>query len=312
METRSAGNKLQVAGDGYFSGFVDSGDPQIGTTAGGSELDSSGRISAFRPSGSTQAVFRAYRGTDRTIEFLATGEASFAGTVTAGTAKFDTLDNPILLAADVTDFSIGVEVVGGAAGISYKALETHRFTTTSNLNAYPTIDCDGDATFSGDVSAGEVYATTIVTSKTLFASSELQSMCWVAAGPVDVGLSLGRIEEGMDVVAYVSPCDQDRNATSGKMDIGKSAAKFRNAHFSGTVNSAFLRSQRVIQDDSPVIDAKGLIKTLSTLRNATKDETTLEGMRDALSDAIGGLIEKFEHEIATMPVEEAETMEIDL
>jgi hypothetical protein len=66
------------------------------------------------------------------------------------------------------------------------------------------------------------------------------------------------------------------------------------------------RSQRVIQDGAPVIDAKGLINTLSTLRNATKDETTLEGMRDALADAIGGLIENFEHEIATMPAEVSE------
>jgi len=56
------------------------------------------------------------------------------------------------------------------------------------------------------------------------------------------------------------------------------------------------------QNGAPVIDAKGLISTLSTLRNATKDETTLEGMRDALSDAIGGIIENFENEIATQEV----------
>jgi hypothetical protein len=37
-----------------------------------------------------------------------------------------------------------------------------------------------------------------------------------------------------------------------------------------------------------------LIETLSTLRNATKDETTIEGLRDAIGNAVGGLIEKFE------------------
>lgn len=79
-----------------------------------------------------------------------------------------------------------------------------------------------------------------------------------------------------------------------------------NGIFKGTVTSTNTRSDLIIQDGSPVIDAKGLISTLSTLRNATKDETTLEGMRDALSDAIGGLIEKFEHEIATMPAPEPE------
>ena len=51
----------------------------------------------------------------------------------------------------------------------------------------------------------------------------------------------------------------------------------------------------------PVIGARKLISTLSTLRNATQDETTLEGLRDAIGNAIGGLIEEFEAEIATMP-----------
>jgi hypothetical protein len=49
---------------------------------------------------------------------------------------------------------------------------------------------------------------------------------------------------------------------------------------------------------------RGLISTLSTLRNATKDETTLEGLRDSIGNAIGGLIEKFEAEIATMEIPE--------
>lgn len=37
-----------------------------------------------------------------------------------------------------------------------------------------------------------------------------------------------------------------------------------------------------------------LIETLSTLRDATRDETTVEGLRDSIGNAIGGLIEKFE------------------
>jgi hypothetical protein len=68
----------------------------------------------------------------------------------------------------------------------------------------------------------------------------------------------------------------------------------------GTVNG--LNGFR--QNGAPVIDAKGLISALSTLRNATKDETTLDGLRDALSDAIGGLIEKLEHEIGTQEIPE--------
>jgi hypothetical protein len=72
----------------------------------------------------------------------------------------------------------------------------------------------------------------------------------------------------------------------------------------GNVVGGGLRFDSIVQDGSPVIDAKGLISTLSTLRNATKDETTLEGMRDALADAIGGLIENLEHEIATQEISE--------
>ena len=72
----------------------------------------------------------------------------------------------------------------------------------------------------------------------------------------------------------------------------------------GNVVGGGLRFDSIVQDGSPVIDAKGLITALSTLRNATKDETTLEGMRDALADAIGGLIENLEHEIATQEISE--------
>ena len=46
-----------------------------------------------------------------------------------------------------------------------------------------------------------------------------------------------------------------------------------------------------------------LIETLSTLRDATQDETTVEGLRDSIGNAIGGLIEKFESRIAAAKVQ---------
>jgi hypothetical protein len=61
---------------------------------------------------------------------------------------------------------------------------------------------------------------------------------------------------------------------------------------------------------TPKIGYQELISTLATLRNATKDETTLEGLRDSIGNAIGGLIEEFENQIATMPMPEASTQEI--
>jgi hypothetical protein len=60
-----------------------------------------------------------------------------------------------------------------------------------------------------------------------------------------------------------------------------------------------------VEGTRPVSTKADLIEILSTLRNATKDETTLEGMRDALSDAIGGIIQDLEHQISTMPAEDS-------
>ena len=45
---------------------------------------------------------------------------------------------------------------------------------------------------------------------------------------------------------------------------------------------------------TPKIGTAELIETLHTLREATKDETTIKGLRDAIGNAVGGLIEKFE------------------
>ena len=48
------------------------------------------------------------------------------------------------------------------------------------------------------------------------------------------------------------------------------------------------------QGGTPVSTAADLIEVLHTLREATKDESTLEGLRDSIGNAVGGLIEKFE------------------
>lgn len=87
--------------------------------------------------------------------------------------------------------------------------------------------------------------------------------------------------------------------TFGNGDNGDSVrltiASNGDATFSGTVT---------VEGNRPVSTKLDIIKTLSTLRNATKDETTLEGLRDSIGNAIGGLIEEFENQIATMPAED--------
>jgi hypothetical protein len=89
-------------------------------------------------------------------------------------------------------------------------------------------------------------------------------------------------------------------------NIGGGDAKLQvdgDGYFIGTVTTQKTRAQRFIQDGSPVIDAKGLIETLSTLRASTLDETV--DVRQALASACDKLIEKFEamQEVATQEVE---------
>jgi hypothetical protein len=83
------------------------------------------------------------------------------------------------------------------------------------------------------------------------------------------------------------------NSTSGgTVDLGTASQKWKDMYLSGSV-----KALRVIQDGAPVIDAKGLISTLSTLRKATMDET--QDIRESLRSAIDELISGFEQEIAT-------------
>ena len=51
----------------------------------------------------------------------------------------------------------------------------------------------------------------------------------------------------------------------------------------------------------PIIGTRSLISTLSTLKQATMDDT--QDIRVALRSAIEELVAGFEQEIATMPVE---------
>ena len=87
----------------------------------------------------------------------------------------------------------------------------------------------------------------------------------------------------------IQPANSSGNLSGNSIDIGASAMRFKDAHFSGNVYAT-----NVFRDGSVLTSAKDLIETLHTLREATKDETTLEGLRDAIGNAVGGLIEKFE------------------
>ena len=149
---------------------------------------------------------------------------------------------------------------------------------------------DGLISFIGDIGVGgaATFAGNIKP------SGGLHSYLWVHGADDQIGLTINRDNNRL------VPYGNSKNV----MDLGNTNAKFKDAYFSGTVNSNFLRSQRVIQDGSPVVDAKGLIKTLTTLRQATLDDT--QDIRESLRSAIDELVAGFEQEIAAMPAEVSE------
>jgi hypothetical protein len=96
----------------------------------------------------------------------------------------------------------------------------------------------------------------------------------------------------------IIPVNQSGVAENNLISLGTAAYKWKQVHAVTTRSSSF------IQDGSPVIDAKGLINTLSTLHRATMDET--KDIRESLRSAIEELVEGFEQEIATMPAGDSE------
>ena len=100
------------------------------------------------------------------------------------------------------------------------------------------------------------------------------------SGGGDAGLHIG--------VKSLQPVNATGMTVDNEIALGVSGTRF------SVVHSVTTRSDRVFSGGHLVTSTRDLIETLSTLRNATKDETTLEGLRDAIGNAVGGLIEKFE------------------
>ena len=100
--------------------------------------------------------------------------------------------------------------------------------------------------------------------------------------------------------------------SDGVTSIGFSDKRFKDGYFSGTVNSNFLRSQRVIQDGSPVVDSLQIIRAFMKLRDAVDDpDSTVEQLRDKLKVAVVDIIDQFQElvdavelEVSTMPAPE--------
>ena len=130
-----------------------------------------------------------------------------------------------------------------------------------------------------------------------YGASATPGMMLDNAGRIGIGGSPSRSTKEIedDAVATLATWDsKDKKPTKAELikslterNIGGGTAKLQvdgDGYFSGDVYA----------NGSPLTRTSDLIETLSTLREATQDETTFEGLRDSIGNAIGGLIEKFE------------------
>lgn len=126
------------------------------------------------------------------------------------------------------------------------------------------VDANGNANFSGNVNCNNVAM-----------GSSGATVSSGPAGSVKSSIQLFGEDAGSNqntMRFYTNSIERMRIDTNGRVDITGS----------------------LYVNGNPKIGTAELIETLSTLREATKDETTLEGLRDAIGNAVGGLIEKFE------------------
>ncbi len=250
---------LQVAGDGYFSGNVNA--------------------NAFNSNNFRGVAFYNTTAGTNGIRFSTAGQ--LRPTDNTGTAKDDVL-------------SLGSE--------NFRFKDAH-FSGTVNAE---NVICDQvRGTASGRAGLEFISSSRIV---------PVDNTGVITDGAANLGSTTGRFNNAYfsgiirtgsgttsETGAQIGPAVYSRNAASdgtvanevwrgyGADVITSRIRSNGDAYFSGTVHA-----QQFMRDGNPVPTTLDLIETLATLRNATKDEDTLEGLRDALGDAIGGLIQKFE------------------
>jgi len=218
------------------------------------------------------------------------GDATFSGTVTSSSLKTDCAkfannqDHAYLVAgtAGWTGATDNWNTYGFQHRIKTNANGKPRVTIDTALGEKFSVDNDGSATFSGTVNASEFITSQAVVDRGIYRPN--------ANG---CGIRLSNTNA-------IFPSDSTGTQSNGVVDLGGTGYQFKDGWFTGTVTST-----RMTQGGSPVIDAKGLIETLSTLRKATMDET--KDIRESLRSAIDELVAGFEQEIATMPAPEPET-----
>ena len=179
------------------------------------------------------------------------------------------------------EFSDGTEGFDGRNLIGAMNSDTGEYTVLIGTN--------GDATFSGQVNIkGQVHVGDSGEKQLLYkgGDGQLSFRTRTDDGATTAYVTFERETSGANAtVVRVSSNRMLLGSGSSWATTGMTLDSNGNLTVQGSINK---------DGSTPLISTRDLIETLSTLRNATKDENTLEGLRDAIGNAVGGLIEKFE------------------
>ena len=229
------------------------------------------------------------------------GNMSASGTVSANTIETSRPTNGFFFTAKQGNDSTTFSHTGNDT-LEINPLGS-KMLVNGNISASGTVNADGIVV--AKASGTNVAA---LTSKTnsgyalIRGASGFNSGILLGDGGIDrVGLVHEFSDDSFKIQWFKNAGGSNVNRARLTLTSGGNLTVDGNATFNGNVYAT-----NVFRNGSVLTSAKDLIETLHTLRNATKDETTLEGLRDAIGNAVGQLIEKFE------TMQSAATQEIDL
>ena len=222
------------------------------------------------------------------VKYLSGTMQEFALDVTYDTHVYQTLDtvwdgknidvNSGSLAGDTVFCSRVISPVDGRGGFTFASdnqiLPSNKITAT---NGMMDLGRDGNrfrnGWFTGEVEAGQVGV--------------LDNRIYMYVGNNSNEPSISfRDNNGNEVCRIYS--DQNRRLTfwDGNAGIARLIMEENgNAYFHGNVYK---------NGSTPLISARDMIEAFTTLRNAVRDEQTVESLRESITNCIGGLIEKWE------------------
>jgi len=99
----------------------------------------------------------------------------------------------------------------------------------------------------------------------------------------------GIIFGGNTAPKAIIACNHTGAPIGSQIDLGSSAVAWKNGYFSGTVNA-----DSFVDANGPIVSAFSMVNAFRKIQNAVSDETTVEGIKESLTNVLGGLIEEFE------------------